>query len=80
MITWTKDPDVTYTECPRCGLDNLHPVQVRNALSRRTRGLEDTAVYVCSPCGTDEGLKEWAYGRCEPMESWPLDPAGIVKL
>ena len=46
--------------CPRCGT----PVSMRqpletNALSRCTRGENDDWLYVCSPCGVDEGLLEF---------------------
>lgn len=38
------------TNCPLCGAE-LHPVQVRNSLSRY-----DREAYICSKCGTMEGL------------------------
>jgi len=45
------------TPCPRCGdLAMREPVE-SNALSRTTREEEDIPVYVCSPCGVDEGLE-----------------------
>lgn len=37
--------------CPTCGERELNPVQVRNALSRI-----DSKTYVCTQCGTEEGL------------------------
>ena len=42
--------------CPRCKRVPLRTPQVMNSLSRCTRGIEDEAVYVCNPCGTDLSL------------------------
>ena len=42
-------------KCPRCKQMKLHPEQVLNALSRR-----DNETYICSPCGTDEAMIDWA--------------------
>ncbi len=42
--------ETTTTNCPLCGAE-LHPVQVRNALSRY-----DSETYICSTCGTVEAL------------------------
>ncbi len=38
-------------KCPRCGVNDLDPVEVRNALSR-----PDNKTYICSACGTEEAL------------------------
>lgn len=46
------------------------PLEI-NALSRTTRGEEDTPVYVCSDCGTDEGFEDM-YSRATPQSDWPL--------
>jgi len=42
-------------KCPRCKQMKLHPEQVLNALSRR-----DNKTYICSPCGTDEAMVDYA--------------------
>jgi hypothetical protein len=58
-------------KCPRCDEANMRePLQI-NALSRTTRGVQDEPVYVCSDCGTDEGLEEY-YGFATPQTEWPI--------
>jgi len=47
-------------DCPRCGEHSIVEPRALNALSRTTRGLEDIAVYVCSPCGRDEAMRDFA--------------------
>lgn len=45
--------DIEETEtkvCPRCGINELNPIEVWNSLSRYA------PVYICSPCGTHEAL------------------------
>ena len=44
-------------ECPRCGKHRLWVGENRafNALSRR-----DNKTYVCSPCGSDEAMQDFA--------------------
>jgi hypothetical protein len=46
--------------------------QVLNALSRTTRGEHDVSVYVCSPCGSDEGMLEYFTDGCQPQSEWPI--------
>ena len=60
-------------ECPRCGEFSMMEPQVLNALSRTTRGAEDEPVYVCSPCGTDEGMMEYLSDGCQTQSEWPID-------
>ena len=70
--------------CPRCELNELAIPQVLNALSRTTRGENDVSVYVCSPCGSSEGLNEYFDGDTEPQSEWPVVgaryemPEGVV--
>jgi predicted RNA-binding Zn-ribbon protein involved in translation (DUF1610 family) len=56
-----------YATCPRCGEDRLRVSGdgARNALSRK-----DNKTYVCSPCGTDEGMR----ARFEHIDVWPSFP------
>ena len=66
--------------CPRCGT----PVSMRqpletNALSRCSRGEQDEPLWVCSPCGVDEGLREFA-GILDPPSSWVHPPAATVRV
>ena len=50
----------------------MRPNKVENALSRTTRGVNDEAVYVCSPCGTDEGLQDYFEKGATPQSEWPV--------
>ena len=59
-------------DCPRCGEHSIVYPQVLNALSRTTRGPDDVSVYVCSPCGSDEGMLEYLAGGCQPQSEWPV--------
>ena len=59
-------------ECPRCGEWSMREPQVLNALSRTTRGDNDEPVYVCSPCGSDEGMLEYFTEGCQPQSEWPI--------
>ena len=52
--------------CPRCGVHELDPVEVRNSLSRHAD------VYICSTCGTDEGMRD-AFGMAIPYEDWYIN-------
>ena len=63
------------TLCPRCETTPLRVPQVMNSLSRCTRGIEDEAVYVCNPCGTDEAFEEYhQHGDgLTPMINWPIE-------
>jgi hypothetical protein len=58
--------------CPRCNVNELAEEQALNALSRTTRGEHDVSVYVCSPCGSCEGLNEYFHGKTEPQSEWPV--------
>jgi len=60
--------------CPRCGIPGTmrRPLEA-NALSRHTRGENDAPLYVCSPCGTAEGLEDYA-GALQPLGSWANPP------
>ncbi len=42
-------------ECPRCTHQTLDETPARNALSRA-----DDKTYVCSPCGTEEAMLDYA--------------------
>ena len=58
--------------CPRCERLTMRPNLHENALSRTTRGVDDEAVYVCSPCGTDEGLQDYFEKGATPQSEWPV--------
>ena len=60
--------------CPRCERTTMRPVKAENALSRTTRGVDDEAVYVCSPCGTDEGMQDYfEVEGATPQSEWPVN-------
>lgn len=64
--------------CPRCDRLTMRPNQVENALSRTTRGVNDEAVYVCSPCGTDEGMQDYFDFGATPQSEWPVESLTYV--
>lgn len=41
-------------KCPRCQVNELDEVPVRNSLSRR-----DNATYICNACGNAEGMIDY---------------------
>ena len=65
---------MTLEMCPRCERVPLRTPQVMNSLSRCTRRVEDKAVYVCNPCGTDEAFEEYHItgDGLTPMINWPV--------
>jgi rubrerythrin len=61
--------------CPRClGFipNNDTPGAYIGALSRTTRGQHDEPIYVCSQCGTDEAMLQFATGRTSTPDEWPV--------
>jgi len=54
------------TRCPRCEIEILHSELAFNALSRK-----DNETYVCSPCGRDEAM--WDFAKL-PHPNWPVTP------
>ena len=59
-------------DCPRCGEFTLiEPLEI-NALSRTTRGPNDRSMWVCSDCGTDEGLEDAFLQGATAQEDWPV--------
>jgi|TARA_E500000305_G_C3837284_1_gene150111 hypothetical protein len=62
------------TTCPRCGIPGTmrRPVEV-NALSRHTRGENDTPLYVCSTCGQGEAMEQ-AFATLLPVAKWVHPP------
>ena len=41
---------------------------------------EDTPVYVCSPCGTDEAMEDWLHDGATPQEKWPLNGFAVPDM
>ncbi len=58
--------------CPRCGHYRMDNVLVRNALSRYA------SVYICSPCGMDEALRDMAGREPLPFLEWGM-PLGFLE-
>lgn len=54
------------TLCPRCGISPLDKEPSRNALSRHEQG-----IHICSSCGTDEALRDYAGNKLE-IEHWAV--------
>lgn len=53
------------THCPRCG----GPLGERPARSRLTT---DREVFICTPCGADEAVREVTGRTPVPFGDWPL--------
>ena len=59
--------------CPRCGDHSMMtPIEI-NALSRTTREVNDTPAWVCSDCGTDEGLEDAFHTGATKQKFWPIE-------
>ena len=58
--------------CPRCNEHAMMTPPEINALSRTTRGVDDTPIWVCSDCGTDEGLEDFLHGGAIAQQHWPV--------
>jgi hypothetical protein len=49
----------------------MEPAEI-NALSRTTRGVNDRSMWVCSDCGTDEGLEDAFLQGATAQKDWPV--------
>lgn len=56
----------TCPRCPRCG----NPDEARPARSRTTTA---RSLPICSPCGTDEAVRDHAGKPPIPPTEWPLN-------
>lgn len=72
-----EDPNAEYTTCPRCGQNTLRTDRpAMNALSRT-----DNETYVCSSCGTSEGLEAMAAGMAlHSKEAWKAPEAATLRV
>ena len=70
MLNYRRPPAVDH--CPRCGEFTLMEPAEINALSRTTRGVNDRPMWVCSDCGTDEGLEDAFLQGATDQEDWPV--------
>ena len=50
--------------CPRCGVNELKPVEVHNALSR-----VNNETFICSDCGMQEAI-ESLFNYLKPKTEW----------
>lgn len=67
-----NDPGATWAPCPRCSLPRLRTDRpALNALSRT-----DNATHVCSPCGSDEAMRDHAGDPPVPPTDWPMRAEG----
>ena len=59
-------------KCPRCDEHTMMtPIEI-NALRRTTREANDVSMWVCSNCGTDEGVEEAFFTAATPQTEWPV--------
>lgn len=79
----TLSPAAAHPVCPRCtGFipTNDNPGAYPGALSRT-----DNTTYICSACGTDEGMEQFLDGGLTPKASWPISarkydfPEAVIK-
>jgi predicted RNA-binding Zn-ribbon protein involved in translation (DUF1610 family) len=75
MMDRDHDPHATYATCPRCGQERLRIDRpALNALSRT-----DNKTYVCSDCGTSEGLEAMARGMANSSKgAWKAPQAATL--
>ena len=59
-------------KCPRCEKHTMMTPPEINALSRTTRGVNDTPMWVCSDCGMDEGLEDAFHTGATEQTEWPM--------
>lgn len=66
LIESLKDRQLAgeHLPCPRCGKDNMDQSAARNAMSRYAE------VYICSDCGTDEAIRDYAGSEPIPFRKW----------
>lgn len=57
--------------CPRCTM-RLLPIGFPGALSR-----VDNKTEICSECGQDEGLSQWAGNKLGDTDTWPIPRISI---
>lgn len=76
-MAYPEDPNATYTTCPRCGRNTLRTDRpAMNALSRT-----DNETYVCSECGTNEGLEAMAAGMAlHSKDAWRAPEAATLRV
>lgn len=59
-------------KCPRCGINELDPVDVRNSLSRK-----DNKTYICNKCGEFEATLDMT---CAELEKTKPREAKAVRI
>ena len=62
------DPGATWTLCPRCALPRLRAD--RPALNAMSRVAD---VHICSPCGSDEAVRDFDGAGPVPVDEWPIE-------
>lgn len=61
----------THPVCPRC--EHYIPNDNTPGLYPGATSRTDNATEVCSACGSDEALEQWAKGRLTPQSDWPVE-------
>lgn len=68
--------------CPRCGRGEYATYDadredilaaVRNGVAPPALSRADNTTYICSPCGTDEALRQWSGEGVSPVDEWPIE-------
>lgn len=72
-----QDPKAEFATCPRCGEQKLRVDRpAMNALSRT-----DNKTYVCSDCGTSEGLEDFVRGMSrQSKDEWKAPQAATLLM
>lgn len=58
--------------CPRCN-DNFIPCNERPGEYPGAISRADDRTEICSACGVEEAMLQFATGQCEPVCAWPLN-------
>lgn len=69
-----KENEMAYSTCPRCGGDSLVVDEQGKATARNALSRKDNETYVCSSCGTDEAMCDFA-----GVDNWPGYP-GLLSV
>ena len=65
MLSDDDPRNVIDEKCPRC----TKLIKGFPALSRT-----DNETYICSDCGTQEGMEDYFLDGCKPISKWPIKP------
>jgi hypothetical protein len=57
--------------CPRCN-DNFIPCNAQPGAYPGAISRTDNKTEICSQCGAEEAIEDYAHGGHTPMSGWPL--------